>query len=143
MLGVRSAAMVVPSAATEATEGRGALVDFSAAMVVSSAATEATEGWKAAEGRRAAADANGWFANGLFAIGLFATRRGRMSPRAEEGALAPFFFYSRSRGFFLQVPVVLRRLPVLHTTLVLGRSRIYMVWESGCGAMYNPDDKGP
>ena len=143
MLGVRSAAMVVPSAATEATEGRGALVDFSAAMVVSSAATEATEGWRAAEGRRAAADANGWFANGLFAIGLFATRRGRMSPRAEEGALAPFFFYSRSRGFFLQVPVVLRRLPVLHTTLVLGRSRIYMVWESGCGAMYNPDDKGP
>ena len=143
MLGVRSAAMVVPSAATEATEGRGALVDFSAAMVVSSAATEATEGWRAAEGRRAAADANGWFANGLFAIGLFATRRGRMSPRAEEGALAPFFFYSRSRVFFLQVPVVLRRLPVLHTTLVLGRSRIYMVWESGCGAMYNPDDKGP
>ena len=136
MLGVRSAAMVVPSAATEATEGWGALVDFSAA-------TEATEGWRAAEGRRAAADANGWFANGLFAIGLFATRRGRMSPRAEEGALAPFFFYSRSRGFFLQVPVVLRRLPVLHTTLVLGRSRIYMVWESGCGAMYNPDDKGP
>ena len=143
MLGVRSAAMVVPSAATEATEGRGALVDFSAAMVVSSAATEATEGWRAAEGRRAAADANGWFANGLFAIGLFATRRGSMSPRAEEGALAPFFFYSRSRFFFLQVPVVLRRLPVLHTTLVLGRSRIYMVWESGCGAMYNPDDKGP
>ena len=143
MLGVRSAAMVVPSAATEATEGRGALVDFSAAMVVSSAATEATEGWRAAEGRRAAADANGWFANGLFAIGLFATRRGSMSPRAEEGALAPFFFYSRSRGFFLQVPVVLRRLPVLHTTLVLGRSRIYMVWESGCGAKYNPDDKGP
>ena len=88
-----------------------------------SAATEATEGWRAAEGRRAAADANGWFAIGWFAIGLFAigsfaTRRGRMSP-AEEGALAPSFFSpggpsSRSRVFFFQTSTVVLRLGTVH-----------------------------
>ena len=89
-----------------------------------SAATEATEGWRAAEGRRAAADANGWFAIGwfaigLFAIGLFATRRGRMSP-AEEGALAPSFFSPEGGSlftftvFFFQTSTVVLRLGTVH-----------------------------
>ena len=88
-------------------------------MVDFSAATEATEGWRAAEGRRAAADANGWFAIGWFAIGLFATRRGRMSP-AEEGALAPSFFSPEGGSlftftvFFFQTSTVVLRLGTVH-----------------------------